>query len=193
MLIREGGTVLDVAIGTGFPFGDYFYKAGYDVHGIDISPQLLEKCKKYYPSINCKLGDAHSLPYADETFDCTYSLHSSWYFYDIHKAIDEMIRVTRTGGFIIIDVMNKYNWLVKRGYNKRVFENQKILGRVLKTVKNILKIILRKGIPEWQYVVHFNPTDPEEIYKHLNSKQISQVQIMVSDLKELLSLKNFPL
>ena len=43
--IPRGQKLLDVGIGTGYPFGDFFQKNGYDVYGIDISAELIRKCR----------------------------------------------------------------------------------------------------------------------------------------------------
>lgn len=94
--VPEAGKLLEVAIGTGYPFADFFQKAEYSVQGIDISPKLIEKCRQLYPKINCKVGDAEDLDYPDDFFDCVYCFHSTWYFPNLNKAIDEMLRVTRS-------------------------------------------------------------------------------------------------
>lgn len=97
----NAGKLLEVAIGTGYPFGDFFQKAGYSVYGIDISPDLIDKCRQLNPNINCKVGDAEDLDYPDDFFDCVYCFHSTWYFPNLNKAIDEMLRVTRPGGGVL--------------------------------------------------------------------------------------------
>jgi len=44
--VSKEESILDVGIGTGFPFGDFFQKEGYNVHGVDIAPTGAEI--KYY-------------------------------------------------------------------------------------------------------------------------------------------------
>ena len=78
--VSKEENILDVGIGTGFPFGDFFQKEGYNVHGVDIAPTLIEKCRKLNNKINCKVGDAENLEYPDNFFNCTYSFHSTFYF-----------------------------------------------------------------------------------------------------------------
>lgn len=89
-----------------------------------------------------------------------------------------MIRVVRPGGLIMFDIQNKYNMVVDSAFRKRVFENCTILGKAVKTFKNLAKIVLRRGIPEWNFVVHYTPTDPNEICRYLDDKQM-QFQMSV--------------
>ncbi len=100
--VKKGGGLLEVAIGTGYPFADYFEKNGYQVYGIDIAPKLINKCRKLNPRIISEVGDAESLRYADESFDCSYCFHSTWLFPNVNKVINEMIRVTRQGGGSVV-------------------------------------------------------------------------------------------
>jgi ubiquinone/menaquinone biosynthesis C-methylase UbiE len=176
--IPGGSKLLEVAIGTGYPFADYLQKHGYNVYGIDISPLLIEKCKELNPEIICKVGDAEKLEYDSGSFDCTYCFHSTWYFPDLSKVIDEMIRVTRQGGLVIFDIQNRNNPEIDHNFRKRIFYTRGA-GRVIRYVKNIAKIILRRGFPHWGSIVWETPTFPEKINKHLKSKNLINYHIFV--------------
>jgi ubiquinone/menaquinone biosynthesis C-methylase UbiE len=180
--------LLDVGCGTGYPFGDFFNKAGYKIYGIDISPSLIKKCQELYPNIKSKIGDAENIPYPDNNFDTTYCFHSSWYFTDLKKAIDEMIRVTRPGGFIIFDAMNYHNQDIKRECQKEININRG-LGRVKKYLKNIAKIILRKGTPDWHFVVVTSPTKPDEVCQYLWSKKINNFKVLTKEKDDSIKLQ----
>ncbi len=75
--IANGAKILEVAIGTGYPFADFFQKNGYSVYGIDISPKLIEKVNKLYPVINAKVGDAENIEYPDDFLDSPFT--NNWY------------------------------------------------------------------------------------------------------------------
>lgn len=66
---------LEVAIGTGYPFSDYFANKDYNVYGIDISSELVEKCKNLNPKINAIVGDAEKLDFESGIFDITFCFH----------------------------------------------------------------------------------------------------------------------
>lgn len=174
-----GGRVLEVAIGTGYPFAEFLQKIGYSVYGIDISPELIEKCKKLYPNINCKVGDAENLEFPDNYFDAAYCFHSTWYFPDLNKAVDEMIRVTHPGGLVIFDIQNRNNQEINNAYQRNLAETKGV-NRIKVYIKNVIKLVLRRGVPNWYFIVHEVPTYPESVCEHLKKRQLSNFQIMVT-------------
>lgn len=177
--VPNGDTLLEAAIGTGYPIADFLQKAGYSVYGIDISPDLIEKCRQLNPNINCKVGDAEDLDHPDDYFDCTYCFHSTWYFPNLNKAIDEMLRVTRPGGLVMFDIQNRNNKKMDSNYRRRLFRTTG-MGRIIRYASNIATIMLRrKQIPIWSSVISEIPTYPENIYEHLKESVISDFQIMV--------------
>jgi ubiquinone/menaquinone biosynthesis C-methylase UbiE len=179
------GRMLEVAIGTGYPFADFLQKSGYEVHGIDISPALVAKCAKINPKIKAIVGDAEALPYPDTRFDCTYCFHSTWYFPRLTKVIDEMLRVTLPGGLVMFDIQNRNNDHILHIYRKRLFENRG-LGRLVKVAKNLVKTVLRRGVPDWHFVDYEVPTFPEEIYAHLQSAPVRSWGVFVRKADDVL-------
>ncbi|MCX9082745.1 MAG: class I SAM-dependent methyltransferase [Candidatus Methanoperedens sp.] len=95
--------VLDVGSGTGE--SAFYLVRNFNCHiiGIDISDRMIKKAKRkaidHGVIIQFKKADAHDLPFKDNTFDvviseCTTSI------LDKKRAIEEMARVTRSGGYI---------------------------------------------------------------------------------------------
>lgn len=187
--VPNGGKLLEVAIGTGYPFGDFLQKTGYIMYGIDISLNLIEKCKRLYPNINCNVGDAENLEHPDNFFDATYCFASTWYFPDLNKAIDEMIRVTRPNGLIIFDIQNCNNPDIDR-LHRRNLAKMRGMNRIKEYIKNIGKAILRRGVPNWHFIVYECPTGPESIYEHLSERRISDFQVMVRNEDDSLEVRN---
>jgi len=177
--VSKKSKILDVAIGTGVPFGNYFEKNGYKVYGVDIAPILIEKCKKLNRNINSEVGDAENLKYPENFFNCTYCFHSTAYFTNLDKVIDEMIRVTIPNGLIIFDIQNRNNNEIAKNYNKMLLTKRKGIRKFVRYSKNIFKIILRKGMIDWTDVIHEVPTYPEMIYQYLKKSKIKNYEIMV--------------
>lgn len=171
LLVNIAGDVrrkkmLEVAIGTGYPYAVYFDNVGAEVYGIDISPDLVANCKETYPNIRSEVGDAEKLPYEDGSFNIAYCFHSSWYFPNLNKAVDEMIRTTKNGGFVVFDIQNKSNPGIERGFKKHIGETRG-MGKIKKIIKNLIKIAMRRRTPSWHFIVYETPTYPEDIYKML--------------------------
>ncbi|MCA9870434.1 MAG: methyltransferase domain-containing protein [Caldilineae bacterium] len=129
---QPGWRVLDVATGTGhtaFAFAPYVES----VVAIDLTPEMLVRAQGLAEdmgvvNVRFKLDDIHELPFDDETFDdevydlvtCRRAAH---HFSDIQEAIDEMVRMLKPGGMLLIDdrsvpedkfvdsVMNRLDWL----------------------------------------------------------------------------------
>ncbi|MGH3675883.1 MAG: class I SAM-dependent methyltransferase [Mycobacterium sp.] len=101
---QASGDVLEVAVGTGLNFDAY--PAEVRLSGIDLSEQMLEiaraRAAELGREVDLRQGDAHALPCGDATFDtvvCTFGLCA---IPDIDAALDEMTRVLRTGGRLIL-------------------------------------------------------------------------------------------
>jgi ubiquinone/menaquinone biosynthesis C-methylase UbiE len=103
---QASGDVLEVAVGTGLNFDAY----PPEVHltGIDLSEQMLEiartRATELGREVVLRQGDAHALPFDNATFDtvvCTFGLCA---IPDLDVALDEMARVLRPdGGLILVD------------------------------------------------------------------------------------------
>jgi len=161
--------ILEVDIGTGYPDADFLYRKGFDVSGVEISEVLVETARKNFPNINTLVGDAEDIPFPNDSFDFTYCLSATCYFPNLIKAIDEMLRVTNEKGAVLFDIFNRDNAEVELAYHKRL---SLAYGwrKYLRYLKNIAKIILRKGIPNWNFMPVEVPTYPKVIIDFLELK-----------------------
>lgn len=98
------GQTLEVAIGTGLNLP--YYPPDVNLTGIDLSPEMLalarERAEQLNRSVELREADAQGLPFEDESFDtvvCTYSLCN---VPDDAVAIQEMKRVLKPGGRLIL-------------------------------------------------------------------------------------------
>jgi ubiquinone/menaquinone biosynthesis C-methylase UbiE len=187
--VPPGEEVLEVAIGTGYPIADFLQGAHYPVYGIDISSDLVRQCRRRNPYISCIIGDVEDLPYRSGHFGCTYCFHSTWYFPNLPRAIDEMLRVTRSAGLVLFDIQNRNAKNIDMAYRRRLAANQ-IAGKMIRYGKNMAKLILRRGTPQWHSVVYEVPTYPESLYRHLDQIGVSDFQVMVAREDHSLELKD---
>jgi ubiquinone/menaquinone biosynthesis C-methylase UbiE len=94
--------VLDVACGTG-NFTNKLYRMGANVIGIDTSFELLKKAKlnNYRNEIKYIHCSVETLPFKNESFDVVTVL-SAWHWFNRDKANNEIFRVLKQGGYLII-------------------------------------------------------------------------------------------
>ncbi|WDP93326.1 MAG: class I SAM-dependent methyltransferase [Desulfobacter sp.] len=122
---------LDVGTGPG-QFAFYLARAGFDVTGIDLSPNMIETAKEKGQelglSVDFRTGDAEALPFEANTFDVVVSRNLVWTLPSPETAIQEWHRVLKPGGRIIIS----------DGFWKNMTW-QDIHRIALKTAKGILK------------------------------------------------------
>ena len=96
--VKPDQSMLDIGIGTGLS-SDLFRKAGLRVHGIDISPQMLDACRSKGLT-ELALHDLTKTPYPfqAESMDhavCTGVLN---FFSDLSPVFKETNRILRPGG-----------------------------------------------------------------------------------------------
>jgi SAM-dependent methyltransferase len=98
--VSSGQTVLDVACGAGnatIPAA----KAGAEVTGLDLTPELLEAGKSRAAEAGLEItwveGDAEELPFADGSFDSVISVFGCMFAPDHRKTAEELARVLGSG------------------------------------------------------------------------------------------------
>ena len=102
------GTALDVACGTGDFTIDLAKQPQVDGFvGLDFArpmlPLAVEKSRRRAPGpTDYVAGDAHSLPFPDDTFICVTVGFGVRNFVDLPRALSEMARVLRPGGRLVV-------------------------------------------------------------------------------------------
>lgn len=94
-----GKTVLEVGCGTGTLL-QTVASAAREAVGVDISHEMLVHARR--KGLLVSQADACRLPFGDAMFDVTYSMKVLPHVEDIDAALDEIARVTRPGGNIIL-------------------------------------------------------------------------------------------
>jgi len=109
--LSPGSRVLEVAPGPGF-FAIELAKLGdFVIAGLDISQTFVEMAAANAHNagvkIDFQLGNAATMPFADESFDFIYCSAAFKNFSEPVKALDEMYRVLRPDGEALIVDLNK--------------------------------------------------------------------------------------
>ncbi len=104
-LLRRGSKILDVGCGTGkFAFKMANHNKQLDVHGVDLSGEMIEKAKEKLTdeNITFAVGDVEELPYESGTFDIVTCSHSFHHYPNQDRAVSEMYRVLKDNGTLMI-------------------------------------------------------------------------------------------
>ena len=116
--VEVGCKIGDIGCGNG---KNMKYRVDCENYGCDFSEELVKICKE--DKLNVKYGDILSVPFEDKQFDytiCIAVIHHLSTPEKRKKAIDEVIRVTKKGGKILLLV-----WALEQPENsRRKFEKQ---------------------------------------------------------------------
>lgn len=102
---KIGGRILEVGVGTGISLPSYSNEN--EIVAVDISDAMLDKARKRVSQLGLRhvtveRMDAEALAYADDSFDVVIAQYVITACPNPERALDELARVVRPGGEIII-------------------------------------------------------------------------------------------
>jgi len=96
--LEEAERVLEVGCGTGAILSEIETQS---LHGLDLEPASLMEARVHAPTASLTCGDALDLPYPDNSFSVTYCHFLLLWVRDPQRALEEMKRVTKPGGYVL--------------------------------------------------------------------------------------------
>jgi ubiquinone/menaquinone biosynthesis C-methylase UbiE len=103
--------ILDVGCGTASVTIDIAQSTKGHVIGIDVDEAKLEEARRALdaiPNMELRVADVQDLPFEDEAFDLVVTNIVLVYVQDKQKALDEMARVTASGGYVLATLEPDY-------------------------------------------------------------------------------------
>jgi len=100
------GKILEVGVGTGISLP--YYHANHEIHGIDISPDMLERAHRRVKRrrlgnvTQLEIMDARKMHFSDNTFDAVVAAYVMSVVPEPSRVIKEIERVCKPGGDVII-------------------------------------------------------------------------------------------
>ena len=133
-----GQRVLEVGVGAGTDFLQWV-RSGAKAYGTDLTPEAVAHVEHRLSlygltAEEVRIADAEDLPYPDNYFDLIYSFGVIHHAPNTIRALEEIIRCTRSGGIIKIMVYNRASLNAFYYYLKFGL----LAGRPLRSFSNIL-------------------------------------------------------
>ena len=106
------GKALDIGCGSG-DLAVFYTGKGMGYTGVDLSSSMIERANSKYAGLvregraDFKVADCENLPFNDGEFDVLSAVALIEYLPDPSKTLDEICRVIKTGGHVLITVPNK--------------------------------------------------------------------------------------
>jgi ubiquinone/menaquinone biosynthesis C-methylase UbiE len=119
--------VLDVATGTGRLPKALLSHARFNGHiiGIDLSRRMLHQAAENLADtrdwVDLMHAPAENLPFLDASFDVVTCLEALEFFSDLKVVLQEMMRVLRPGGLLLVTNRINTRWMPGRTYNANEF------------------------------------------------------------------------
>jgi SAM-dependent methyltransferase len=143
LAIPGGEKVLEIGCGSG-RCTVALAQRGYLVHAMDSVSGMVDSTHERVgqagvkPSVSIGLGDAHNLAFRDGSFGLVLAIGVMPYLYSPQKALSEMARVLKPGGFLLVTAGNR--WRLKRvldpWFSPPVEAARKVVKAILRRFRN---------------------------------------------------------
>jgi ubiquinone/menaquinone biosynthesis C-methylase UbiE len=101
----NGKRVLDIGCGPGV-MTEEIIELGWNYTGCDISESMIEEAKRRYPGVAFQVGAVEKISAVDATYDAVVAMGLVEYVTSDRAAIEEMRRVLKPGGVLIVSLPN---------------------------------------------------------------------------------------
>jgi SAM-dependent methyltransferase len=147
-------TALDVGCGTGEAdrlLAPWLGK----LHGVDVSRGVLNAAALANPEVDYRVTDGSSLPFEDRSLDVCFAFCVLHHVppSDRPTLVDEMRRVTRPGGLVVIAEHNPLNPLTRLAVSRCEFDDDAILLQLRDTVRTVEAVGM--WVAERRYILFF--------------------------------------
>jgi len=147
--VHPGQSMLDIGIGTGLG-SVLFRKAGLEVHGMDISPKMLDECRsKGFTALQLHDLSKPPYPYDSESMDHAVCTGVFNFFSDLFPVFQEASRIIRKGGlfvFVVGDRSENEVHAIEVGAEHTKSENT--VTMYLHSPKQIVELFARYGFEQ---------------------------------------------
>ncbi len=112
---------LEVGCGTGH-WTEFFINNGFEITGIDISENMINIArKKNLKDAKFEIINIEDAPYPDNSFDNIFAITSLEFVDNRQKAIEQIYRILKPGGYLLIGCLNQNSFIGKTKQSNKVF------------------------------------------------------------------------
>ena len=111
--ISKNAKILEIGCGAG-QLTINLAEKGFFVEAIDNAPKMVEVCRqsvakaKLEKTVHLKVADVHALSFEENSFDVVVGMGVVIWLHNLKKALSEIHRVLKPGGFLILSLDNRY-------------------------------------------------------------------------------------
>jgi SAM-dependent methyltransferase len=150
-----GAPVRALDVGCGDGRLDAMLEPLAELHGVDVSPDMVAAAAESVPRGRFQVADGTGLPFADGVFDLTFTVCALHHVEppDRVSYMRELARVTRAGGLVVVFEHNPVNPLTRLVVRRCVFDE----GVVLVGRRKLGRLIRGAGltVEETRYILLF--------------------------------------
>jgi SAM-dependent methyltransferase len=181
-----GRRVLDAGCGIGYG-SELLRRAGAsDVVALDISEAALELAKSIVSAgVTCELGDVGSLSHDDDSFDVIVCFDVIEQVDDLERVLDELARVLRPGGLLLISTPNRDRDIPGNPHHQRELvrsELQAVLDARFDSARIISQYVMLASVISWSDSPGFDGAETERVIEAEPEDEIHLLAMAGSEL-----------
>ena len=184
------GCALDLCCGTGM-IGRALKENGWDIEGLDISPEMVRASSKYFP---VHKGDAQDIPFKSNKYRLV-ACRQTFQFLDVQKVLSEVARVLMPDATFVVSLTVPFSevdrdWLHQIHITKQPLLKEFYTAETLKEELNKagFSIIETKTLKVKESITRWMKYAPE-LTGEVRNKVIDMVRNAPSSYKELHQVK----
>jgi len=186
--IQQMGKILDMGCGTGALLPDLQSLSPADIFGSDILEEHLLVARQACPDCHLNSADVHHLPYPDNIYDLVLSHYFLMWVENPTKAVEEMIRITKPGGYIVAFAEPDYGGRIDFPPEFNAMKDYQISGLLKagadpRMGRKLQSLFLESGLVDIQTGVYEGRWEQKPSREEIESEW----QVLMEDLTGLLS------
>lgn len=143
--------MLELGCGTGH-WTNVFINQGFNVTALDISDEMLKYAHSKNLNAQFIKADSENIPFPENSYSLISSITMLEFVNDQDQVLEEIYRVLKPGGNLVLGCLNAHSELGKNKENDPSFRNAKFLSP--QELEEKLKLF---GNPQLSFGVHLSP------------------------------------